>query len=660
MNARKKTICKSVSVLLSVSIIVHVLSACSPNIFMKNVKAGFEDGWKAAIEYLGNSVAASESDDYISQVKDAIDAFEELINQSHGSERGIAQEAGFVAEKWTAATYNIDAALNESLYHAEAVGSNLLGSPDVTLFDDEGEEVLQASLKYYESGGKSAAAQATTILEAYQKYLGKTKSDNPLSFQAYCEKNGYDSDVDALYSIYEGQIRIIPEDQLDVAVDYLNGLIDLPDDQYAETLEKLRVRLEAPDGTKSKPATYEEMQAVAELAQNGDFSPEQFGFSITQIITPKYVVKQAIKGGLSSAAIETALSVGPDLFTVIRNSIRDGKLGLDQFKSSGIDGLFAASIGFVEGAMCSLLLSSCRLGILGKGLNDVSPHTVAALVTITKQAIRNGYSLANGDISGLEYGDMMAENVIVVSCSTASGIALQTLLPGLPFAYAIGSFVGQLLASVGYRIIKEAIKHVVLFISGVGGFEAMLPIDSNVENVCSLPGEKLSNVKKFLDKSTAKDVSIYYSKDGEVSVGLDGKFYCPNCDAVLDDMEGFDPDIDYFYCEECWMLLVDEDAYQGERFENITWFCDNCEACLSEQPGFTDLEDTWECLECGYVNQIAEDQILERFPGVIWYCEQCGDCLNEQYEFTDLACIWKCKKCGYKNEISEEKIEDVA
>lgn len=660
MSHRKKSFIKTLSVFLSITMIMNVLAACSFKRFMKNARAGFEDGWNAAIEYLGNTVAAVESSEYIAQVKSSIEEFENLINQSHGSKRGISQEAGFVAEKWTASTYNIDAALNQSLYHAEVVGSNALGSPDIAIIDENGNEIIQASSKYYESGGSSAAAQATTIIEAYQKYVSKSSADTPLSFQEYCEKNGYNSDFDALYSIYNGQIRIIPEDQLDDAISYLKGHIELPGDYYSETLEKLRTRLESPDGTTSTPATYEEMQAVAELAQSGAFNPEDFGFSITQIITPKYVVKQALRGGMSSAAIEAALTVGPDLFTILRNSIRDGKLGLDQFMEIGIDGLFAATIGFIEGAICSLLLFNCRMGVLGAGLADISPKTIAALATIAKQAIRSGYSLAKGDITALEYGDMMADNVIVIACSTTSGVVLQSLLPGLPFAYAIGSFIGDLLASVGYKIIKDALKHVVMFIAGVGGFEALLPFDCEIDDAFSLPENKLSEVNKFLEFSTAKDISIYYSKDGEVSVGLDGQFYCPNCDAILDNMEGFSPDIDYFYCEECGMLLLDENAYQGERFESVTWFCDNCDACISEQEGFSDMYDTWECTECGYVNRIAEEEILERFPGVDWYCEECGDYLNDQSEFTDLVSIWKCKKCGHKNEISEEAIEKKA
>lgn len=68
-------------------------------------------------------------------------------------------------------------------------------------------------------------------------------------------------------SLYKGQSRIIPADQLDASKQYLEGQInklpplgsgDLTDAQikaYQETMESLSDRLHSPDGVQSKPLT---------------------------------------------------------------------------------------------------------------------------------------------------------------------------------------------------------------------------------------------------------------------------------------------------------------------------------------------------------------------------------------------------------------------
>ncbi len=55
--------------------------------------------------------------------------------------------------------------------------------------------------------------------------------------------------------------------------------------------------------------------------------------------------------------------------------------------------------------------------------------------------------------------------------SNASGIALQTLLPCVPFAYLAGSMIGGMIASAAYETGKE----VVLQVAAGNGFEAIIP-----------------------------------------------------------------------------------------------------------------------------------------------------------------------------------------
>ena len=119
--------------------------------------------------------------------------------------------------------------------------------------------------------------------------------------------------MDEIYrSKYAGQTRIIPSDQLESAKQYLQGKIDrVPEGAYAseqianyeETLMNLKDRLEAPDGTKSRPLTKAEAQAISELSLEGEFKPEDFGVTVSSAICPKYIFKEAMGTGLEVAAI---------------------------------------------------------------------------------------------------------------------------------------------------------------------------------------------------------------------------------------------------------------------------------------------------------------------------------------------------------------------
>lgn len=58
-----------------------------------------------------------------------------------------------------------------------------------------------------------------------------------------------------------------------------------------------------------------------------------------------------------------------------------------------------------------------------------------------------------------------------------------------------------------------------------------------------------------------------------------------------------------------------EDVYWGDdldkRFPGIEWYCDECEAYLNEQEGFDDHFPYWECKKCGYHNRLEIDEIYE-------------------------------------------------
>lgn len=465
----------------------------------------FKDGWDAAIDWMGSAYTAAITSEYIQNVGNAINDFKVDMNSAYGSARSVAQEAGFAAEKWMADTFNIDAAARGSSNKANVVGSHDLGSVDVTT--NYGED---ASVKYYHSANGSARAQAETLIKAYTDYARRAK--NPMSLQEYMDSHGYDYETQSkLLPLYDGQTRIIPTDQIEEATAYLQGRIkklstiegaeaEQLTATYRQTLDNLKDRLIAPDGTSSKQVTYEEMQAVAELSQNGEFSPEDFGFTVSQVITPKYVLKLAAGTGLEVGLLKTVFTIGPDVFSIISEAVKSGDLDEAKLQDTGVAGAIAMSQGFVEGSVCRVVVTACQEGLFGEALKSASPNVVGALVVLTIDAAIYGYSLATGEITAEDYGNLMADHILFTALAIPVTTAILTVLPATKLFMLAGCIAGGMVACGGYTLAKEAVLE---FADG-GGFEAIIPvgvadsINSAKEAVSALNlSEQLSNLKDF-------------------------------------------------------------------------------------------------------------------------------------------------------------------
>lgn len=137
----------------------------------------------------------------------------------------------------------------------------------------------------------------------------------------------------------------------------------------------------------------------------------------------------------------------------------------------------------------------------------------------------------------------------------------------------------------------------------------------------------------------------------------DEEYYCPNCGAVLNDQDGFDPDGSAWTCTECGQTLYGGDIESTmENYDGVVWYCDSCNAILNKQSGFDDSLPYWDCTECGHRNEISEDQIYESQEDYEnskkqYTCPNCEANLNDQYLF-DEDSEYRCDDCRtelYKN-----------
>ena len=338
-------------------------------------------------------------------------------------------------------------------------------------------------------------------------------------------ERGYDPQTQEalLTSVYEGQTRIIPTDQLAEATEYLQGRIDKLStiegsvaegrtQSYQETLEHLRDRLSAPDGTESTPLTREDAQAIAELSKDGGFKPEDFGITVSSVISPKYVVKQAVGTGLEVATINTILTAGPDLYSILKEAAETGNLDENALKEVGVEGAIAGSEGFVEGSVSRVITTLCQAGVLGEALKDANPSIVATLTVIAIEAAIHGYELSQGKITAEEYGNMMVDRLMVGMLALPTSALLLAILPATKIAMMAGCMAGGMLACVGYMVAKEAVMDIV----DGGGFEAISPVEAT--NTMSVARNTIESLNIEENISTFKDSVISTANDGYIKV----------------------------------------------------------------------------------------------------------------------------------------------
>lgn len=476
----------------------------------------FKDGWEKSKEFVGAQYSAAVSSDYVASVQTSIADLKTNINSAAGSARGTAQEAGFLAEQWATDTFNINAVANGSKERATRVGSNALGSNDIETTYGE-----NASLKYYQSANASAQKQAMDLLSRYYEYC--SKSNNPKSFPEYISERGYDPEtmdelMASLTPVYDGQTRIIPADQIEDAARYLRGEIDSITANggnapvLQDTLDNLKDRLKAPDGTESTPISYDEMQAVTELAKEGKFKPEDFGIKTSTMISPKYVLKTAMGTGLTAAALNTVFTVGPDLYTIIKESIEAGGIDEAELKKVGLESAIAASEGFVEGSVCSTVTTLCKAGVFGAALENANPGVVATITILVIEAAINGYKLSAGQITAEEYGNLMADRVMIGLISIPTVELMILVCTALKVPVIFGCLAGSLLACIGYTLAKEAVLDIV----DGGGFEAVVPKEAT--DAISVAKNYVSDLNIKERASSFGDTVVTTANDGLVRI----------------------------------------------------------------------------------------------------------------------------------------------
>ena len=382
----------------------------------------FEKGYEFLIKSSSGISGSFQGKEYISNINREINRLEDSINQFKGNMRSVDALKGNVAEHYHSGTFNINAAIKGSGNKTFVDESNKFASVDIsTNFEDS------YGLKYYKDGIESAKMQAQV-----DKITNQT--------------------------IYGNQIRLIPKDQMEEAIKWLERKIaeesvKRPEQvqRYQETLNLLTDRIKSSDGIESIPLSKNEAELYAELGKEGAFNAREVGISTEELVKFQDILSKSMKAGVTAAMISMVLKTAPEIYKAIDYIIQTGHVDKEQFKTIGFAAITGAGEGFIRGAIAAVITGACEAGHLGAHLKGANPVVIGALTVIVMNVVKHSYLVAVKKIDVGELVDSFVRDIFMTSGSLMLASLFKLFIPIPVFSLLLGSFVGSVLGDFVYN-----------------------------------------------------------------------------------------------------------------------------------------------------------------------------------------------------------------
>ena len=367
-------------------------------------------------QLVANVLSTKSVNNYVDTVNTAIDNANKTLVESVTTKAGTINQNpnldGFIFEEHHAGTFNIDAAVKQKSYYAEALKPELgetygKNSVDLVIKDDAGKYVKKYSAKAYKNANETAKS-------FYDKITGYK---------------------------YKGQSKLVPTDQTN---------------EIANSADKTKY-----NNVESKGISKAEIKDIQNDLQSGNKKADIFNFKkdVNTISISKQIGKQAMVNGTMGVGLGMAANIGVNLIT--------GKeVEAEEVIEVGIK--TGASMG-----MATAVAGGIRVAVEKKVIPTVfsrmlTNNTIGAIAAASMDIIGTAFKLGSGEISlgqavkdvgksvGAAYGAIVASG-----WGYAGGMAIAGMI-GLGTIGAVGTILG-----VGVAVVAGAVCAVVG--SKVGG-----------------------------------------------------------------------------------------------------------------------------------------------------------------------------------------------
>ena len=411
-------------------------------------------------QLVANVLSANSVNNYVDSVNTAIDNANKTMMESVTTKVGVINQNpnldGFIFEEYHAGTFNIDAAVKQKSYHAEALKPELgetYGKNSIDLIiEDTDKYVKKYSAKAYKNANESAKA-------------------------FYDKVTGYK---------YKFQSKLVPTDQTG---------------DIANSVDKIKF-----NNVESKGITKAEIKDIQKNLQSGNKTGDILNFKkdVNTISISKQIGKQAMLNGTMGVGIGMAANIGVNLIT--------GKeVEAEEVIEAGIK--TGASMG-----MATAVAGGIRVAVEKKVIPTVfsrmlTNNTIGAIAAASMDIIGTAFKLGSGEISlgkavkdvgnslGAGYGAIISSGI-----GFSGGMALATTI-GLGTIGTVGTILTGGLALAAGAVCGVVGSNIALKIAnGLGKItekvvdKAVDIVKSGVNKVKNTVSSAWSGVKSFIRK----------------------------------------------------------------------------------------------------------------------------------------------------------------
>ena len=411
-------------------------------------------------QLVANVLSANSVNNYVDSVNTAIDNANKTMMESVTTKAGMINQNpnldGFIFEEYHAGTFNIDAAVKQKSYHAEALKPELgetYGKNSIDLIiEDTDKYVKKYSAKAYKNANESAKA-------FYDKITGYK---------------------------YKFQSKLVPTDQTG---------------DIANSVDKIKF-----NNVESKGITKAEIKDIQKNLQSGNKTGDILNFKkdVNTISISKQIGKQAMLNGTMGVGIGMAANIGVNLIT--------GKeVEAEEVIEVGIK--TGASMG-----MATAVAGGIRVAVEKKVIPTVfsrmlTNNTIGAIAAASMDIIGTAFKLGSGEISlGQAVKDVGSSisagygAIISSGIGFSGGMALATTI-GLGTIGTVGTILTGGLALAAGAVCGVVGSNIALKIAnGLGKItekvvdKAVDIVKSGVNKVKNTVSSAWSGVKSFIRK----------------------------------------------------------------------------------------------------------------------------------------------------------------
>ena len=411
------------------------------------------------IQLVANVFSAKSVNNYIDTVNTAIDNANKTLMESVTTKVGTINQNpnldGFIFEEHHAGTFNIDAAVKQKSYYAEALKPELgetygKNSVDLTIKDDAGKYVKKYSAKAYKNAKESAKA-------FYDKITGYK---------------------------YKFQSKLVPIDQVG---------------DIANSVDKIKY-----DNVESKGITKAEVKDIQNDLQDGNKKGDILNFKkdVNTISISKQIGKQAMLNGTMGVGIGMAANIGVNLITgkeveaeeVIEAGIKTGgSVGLSTAVAGGIKvavekeivpAMSNNTIGAIAASSMDIIGTACKLGSgeisLGEAVKEVGTSISSAYSAIVSSSF--GYTATIAAVGMVGLGTLGTVGTVI-----GTGVALVAGAVCGTVGSKIGEEIANGVGTIAEKVVDKAVEVV------KEGIDKVKNIANGVVNKVQSIGKKISS-----------------------------------------------------------------------------------------------------------------------------------------------------------------------